>query len=78
MLRNGECSVSTLVSEVGIEATYLSQQLSIMRRSNLIRSRKVGSSVYYSAAQPLLLELLDTATQVLTVSLAEILDQLRT
>src|SRR5690606_29423859 len=52
LLRDGERPVSELIPEVGIEPSHLSQQLAILRRANLVRSRKEGSSVLYSVAEP--------------------------
>jgi DNA-binding transcriptional ArsR family regulator len=71
VLRDGERPVSELIGEVGIEASHLSQQLGVMRRANLIQSRKVGSSVYYSVGEPMLFELLEVAKRIITASLTE-------
>jgi DNA-binding transcriptional ArsR family regulator len=76
VLRDGERVVSEIIPAVGIEASYLSQQLGVMRRANLIQARKEGSSVLYSVGSPMLFELLDVAKQVLSSSLAETLDLL--
>ena len=80
VLREGECSVSDLVPQVGIESSHLSQQLGIMRRANLVRARKVGSTVFYSVINETLFELLDVARRIITSSLSdsqELLDDLR-
>lgn len=71
LLREGEKPVSELIPKVGIEASHLSQQLGLMRRANLIQSRKVGSSVYYSVGEPLIFDLLDVARKIITASLSE-------
>lgn len=79
LLCEGEQSVSQLVPEVGIEASHLSQQLAILRRSNLVHTRKEGSSVFYSMASPEIAELLAVARRILTSSLtasAEMLAEL--
>jgi ArsR family transcriptional regulator len=76
VLRDGERVVSEIIPAVGIEASYLSQQLGVMRRANLIQGRKEGSSVLYSVGNPMLFELLDVAKQVLSASLAETRDLL--
>jgi DNA-binding transcriptional ArsR family regulator len=70
-LREGEHSVSDLVPEVGLEASHLSQQLAVLRRSNLVQTRKVGTSVVYSVANPMVFELLDVARKILTSSLID-------
>jgi DNA-binding transcriptional ArsR family regulator len=76
VLRDGEHSVGELAPKVGIEASHLSQQLSTLRRANLVQSRRQGSSVYYSAADPRVFQLLTTARQVLSSTLAETRDLL--
>ena len=71
VLRDGEMAVSELIPAVGIEASHLSQQLGVMRRANLVQSRKVGSNVYYSVGNPTLFELLEVAKRIITSSLAD-------
>jgi ArsR family transcriptional regulator len=69
VLRDGERSVSELVPAVGIEASHLSQQLAVLRRANLVQTRREGTSVLYSVGNPMILELLDLARKILTSSL---------
>ncbi|MDA8290805.1 MAG: metalloregulator ArsR/SmtB family transcription factor [Actinomycetota bacterium] len=79
LLGDGEKSVGQLVPEVGIEASHLSQQLAILRRAGLVSTRKEGSSVFYSIANPDISELLAVARRILTSSLhasAEMLAEL--
>lgn len=71
LLRDGERSVSQLIPEVGIEASHLSQQLGVLRRANLLQSRKEGSTVLYSVTDPRIFELLEVAKAILTGTLAE-------
>ena len=70
-LVDGERSVGDLVPEVGLEASHLSQQLAVLRRANLVQTRKVGTSVVYSVANPMIFELLDVARKILTSSLID-------
>ncbi len=76
LLRDGDRTVGELIPEVGIEASHLSQQLGIMRRANLVQSRKDGATVVYSVSNPMIFELLDVARKILTSSLAETRDLL--
>lgn len=76
LLRDGDRTVGELIPEVGIEASHLSQQLGIMRRANLVQSRKDGATVVYSVSNPMIFELLDVAKRILTSSLAETRDLL--
>lgn len=69
VLREGEHSVGELVPIVGIEASHLSQQLAVLRRANLVQSRKEGTSVLYSVGDPEVFKLLDVARRILTSSL---------
>ena len=71
VLHDGERPVNELIPEVGIEPSHLSQQLAILRRANLVRSRKVGPSVLYSVPEPRVFQLLEVAKAILTSSLTE-------
>ncbi len=80
LLSEREHSVAEMLPEVGIEPAHLSQQLSVLRRANLVTSRKEGSSVHYSLTSPYVAELLAVARRILTGVLsgqAELLDDLR-
>ena len=67
ILRDSDSAVSELIPEVGIESSHLSQQLGIMRRANLVQSRKEGATVVYSVTNPMIFELLDIAKKILDV-----------
>lgn len=71
VLRDGERPVNELIPEVGIEPSHLSQQLAVLRRANLVRSRKDGASVLYSVSEPRVFQLLEVAKAILTSSLTE-------
>ena len=77
VLRDGERPVNELIPEVGIEPSHLSQQLAVLRRANIVRSRKSGSSVIYSVTEPRVFELLEVARSILTSSLTETTELLR-
>ncbi|MGH3392427.1 MAG: ArsR/SmtB family transcription factor [Actinomadura sp.] len=80
LLSEREHAVSEMLPQVGIEPAHLSQQLAVLRRANLVVSRKEGSTVYYSLTSPHVAELLAVARQILTGVLsgqAELLEDLR-
>jgi DNA-binding transcriptional ArsR family regulator len=80
LLSEREHSVSEMLPEVGLEAAHLSQQLSVLRKMNLVVTRKEGSVVFYSLVSPQVAELLAVARKILTEVLAsqvELLDDLR-
>ncbi|MFF4948640.1 ArsR/SmtB family transcription factor [Streptomyces chattanoogensis] len=71
LLSEREHAVSELLPHAAVEAAYLSQQLAVLRRANLVVTRKEGSVVYYSLASPQVAELLKVARALLTGMLAE-------
>jgi ArsR family transcriptional regulator len=76
VLGAGERTVGELQPEVGIELSHLSQQLAVLRRAGLVRTRREGSSVVYSLKDPLVSDLLAVAKQLLINSLSETTDLL--
>ena len=70
VLRGGERPVNELIPEVGIEASHLSQQLGVLRRANIVQTRKERSTVYYSVTDERIFELLEVAKAILTTALA--------
>jgi DNA-binding transcriptional ArsR family regulator len=70
VLTSGERSVSDMQPLVGIEASHLSQQLGVLRRSGLVLNRKDGASVIYSLRDPQTAELLAIAKRILINSLS--------
>ena len=76
LLRSGEKSVSELVSEVGLEPSHMSQQLSVLRRAGVLHVRREGTSAYYSVADERMFQLLEVAKAILTTSLGETRDLL--
>ena len=71
VLAEGERSVGELQPLVGIEASHLSQQLAVLRRTGLVSTRKVGASVFYTLRDPLVAELLAVAKRLLLTLLSE-------
>jgi DNA-binding transcriptional ArsR family regulator len=81
-----EVSVTDLLTDTGLEASHLSQHLSVLRRHNLVVAERRGIQVYYRLAHPrvadlltvsraLMIEILETTQQQLvsTVSLPDIM-----
>ncbi|MBB1243307.1 helix-turn-helix transcriptional regulator, partial [Streptomyces durbertensis] len=65
LLSEREHAVAEMLPEVGIEPAHLSQQLAVLRRANLVATRKEGSNVYYSLTSPQVAELLRVARGIL-------------
>ncbi|MFF2808041.1 ArsR/SmtB family transcription factor [Streptomyces sp. NPDC058000] len=70
LLSEREHAVAEMLPEVGVEPANLSQQLAVLRRMNLVTTRKQGSTVYYSLTSPHVAELLRVARTILSGVLA--------
>jgi ArsR family transcriptional regulator len=78
-LRNGEVGVTELSARLKVEQSTLSQQLAVLRKSNIVAGRKAGQSVFYSVSDPAITQLLDDARQIFNnhlISLRDLLAQL--
>jgi ArsR family transcriptional regulator len=76
VLSDGERSVAELIDEVGLEGSHVSQQLGVLRRANLVRTRKEGTSVIYSLADRRIAKLLAISKEILLTYLTETAGQL--
>ncbi|WP_455132388.1 metalloregulator ArsR/SmtB family transcription factor, partial [Microbacterium aurum] len=65
-----ERSVAELQHETGLEASHLSQHLSVLRRHRLVDSERRASHVYYRLADPRVADLLTAARELLLGILA--------
>ncbi|MGJ9404808.1 ArsR/SmtB family transcription factor [Nesterenkonia aurantiaca] len=60
-----EVSVTDLLAETSLEASHLSQHLAVLRRYDLVVSRRLGLQMFYSLAHPQVAELLAVAKALL-------------
>ncbi|MCB5167702.1 metalloregulator ArsR/SmtB family transcription factor [Streptomyces bambusae] len=80
LLQHGPMPVRDLLNEIDIEASSLSQQLAVLRRSGIVVSTREGSTVSYELAGGDVADLLRAARRILTELLAgrtELLTELR-
>lgn len=75
-LRGGEIGVNELSARLAVEQSSLSQQLAVLRKSNIVAGRKDGLNVYYSVTDPGVFRLLDEARQMFKGHYADLLSQL--
>ncbi len=66
LLSEDDLPVHTLLAQIEIEASNLSQQLSVLRREGLVTQRREGGEVIYSLALPEVRDLLLAARRILT------------
>ena len=57
-LSHGEMCVSDLEQALEIHQPTLSQQLGVLRSAGVVETRRQGKNIYYSVAEPALLEIL--------------------
>jgi ArsR family transcriptional regulator len=69
-LRDGEKSVNELTEILSISQSNLSQHLAIMRQKGILKTRKQGTSIFYSVTNPKINQACDMVREVL-------LDQLK-
>ncbi|WP_439681442.1 ArsR/SmtB family transcription factor [Embleya sp. MST-111070] len=80
LLQDGPLPVRDLLAAIDIEASNLSQQLAILRRSGIVTSSRDGSTVVYALAGGDVADLMRAARRILTEMLAgrnELLEELR-
>jgi len=58
-LSQGEMCVSDLEQQLDIRQPTLSQQLGVLRNEGVVTTRREGKNIYYSVADPNLLQLLE-------------------
>jgi DNA-binding transcriptional ArsR family regulator len=75
-LRCGENSVNTIAEWLEVEASSVSHQLAILRRYNLVLTRRKGTRVFYSVRDPALFKVLDAALEVFNNHLIEMRNSL--
>ena len=71
-LREDEQNVNYISQYLEIEASSVSQQLAVLRRLNLVKSRKQGNYVFYSICDPAIFQVLDAALEVFNNHLVEV------
>jgi DNA-binding transcriptional ArsR family regulator len=57
-LSQGEMCVGDLEEQLGIRQPTLSQQLGVLRNEGVVATRRQGKNIFYSVADPALLEIL--------------------
>ena len=64
LLVKGEKSVQELQEALGVDQPVVSQQLAVLRSTNIVSSRKEGASVRYTVRDPLITDLLSIARRI--------------
>src|SRR5512135_3212467 len=64
-LRDGEKSVNELTDTLGISQSNLSQHLALMRQIGILKTRKQGTSIYYSVTNSKINQACDMVREIL-------------
>lgn len=70
-LREKEMPVTEMAEKMGITKANLSQHLSIMKDKGILKSRREGVNIYYSLANPKVIQACDIMREVLFEHLKE-------
>ena len=70
-LKDGEKTVNDLTQTLGASQSNISQHLALMRQHQIVKTRKVGSTVYYRVANKKISLACDTIREVLLEQLSQ-------
>jgi DNA-binding transcriptional ArsR family regulator len=70
-LKEGEKTVTELVESTGLAKSNISQHLAVLKNSEVVRSRREGVNIFYSIANPKIVEACRLMREVLMEQLAE-------
>ena len=79
VLREGEKNVTEIQALLELDQSSVSQQLSVLRGKDLLQTRKSGTTIFYSARDPMIFDLLDIARSIFNnqlIGTQELLSQL--
>jgi len=77
LLVRRDLSVQELQEALGVDQPVVSQQLAVLRATNIVLGKKEGVSVRYAVRDPLIASLLDVARQIFNNHLVGTQDLLR-
>ncbi|WP_306330253.1 ArsR/SmtB family transcription factor [Streptomyces venezuelae] len=66
LLSEREHGVAEMLRDTRVEPAYLSQQLAVLRRANLVVARREGTAVYYALTSHQVADLLRIARTILS------------
>lgn len=71
LLRTGEKTVNELAQLAGVSQANLSQHLAVLRQRKIVTARRESQNIYYSIANPKILQAFDTMREVLLEQLTK-------
>ena len=70
-LDDGEKTVTEMVEKIGLTKSNISQHLSVLKNSEIVRSRREGQNIYYSMTNEKIIEACGLMRKVLMDQLSE-------
>ncbi|MFQ5465377.1 MAG: ArsR/SmtB family transcription factor [Thermodesulfobacteriota bacterium] len=70
-LKEGEKTVSEMVESMGLTKSNISQHLAVLKRAEMVRARREGTHIFYSMANPKIIEACRLMREVLMEQLSE-------
>ena len=64
-LKDGEKKVNELSELIGVSQSNVSQHLALMRQRQIVKTRKLGTNIYYSVSNPKISQACDMVREVL-------------
>lgn len=71
LLRDEEKSVGELTTLIGSRQATISQHLAILRQTNVVSTKKEGSTIYYKVTNPKMIKACDIIREVLFEQIAD-------
>jgi ArsR family transcriptional regulator, virulence genes transcriptional regulator len=71
LLKDGEKTVNDLTETLCASQSNISQHLALLRQRQIVKTRKVGSTVYYRVASPKISQACDMVREVLIEQLSQ-------
>jgi ArsR family transcriptional regulator len=71
LLKDGEKTVTELSQTTSANQSNISQHLAILRQRQIVKTRKVGSTVYYSVSSPKISQACNMVREVLIEQLTQ-------
>ena len=59
LLHKGKCNVNTMVENIGVSQSLISQQINILKKSGLIKGCREGNVIWYRLENNLAVKLLN-------------------
>jgi DNA-binding transcriptional ArsR family regulator len=70
-LKDGEKTVNELTEMFSVSQSNVSQHLALMRQRHIVKTRKVGSTIFYRVSNPKISKACDLVREVLVEQLSE-------